>query len=210
MSFAGSALVAFRRSTRENLEAHSRGVCAPALGLRKALVRTISLEALGMIQVNVWESAWGSYLPGGQAGSPGHASILVGGIYVSFWPGREAGTLRWRGFNTKTYSEDCESYRSNNQERWSRAVPDDSTGPGLNETRMQQRWEEIKKSGLDYTWEFQCSAVVNELLIAGGSRDFVPSSLFVWTSWYVGAVSPSDVRDYTETLIEAIQKVRRY
>lgn len=158
-----------------------------------------------MIQVNVWDSAWTSYLPGGQEGSPGHASIMVGGVYVSFWPGKEAGTLKWNGFNTRTFSEDIAYYKKNNQSLWSQELPNDNVGKGLNESKMQQRWEQIKKSGVNYSWDFQCSAVVNELLIAGGCQKFV-KPFSTWSSWYVGAVSPSDIQDFTVTLAQKIKE----
>lgn len=160
-----------------------------------------------MIQVNVWDSAWSSYLPGGQEGSPGHASIWVGGVYVSFWPGKETGTLKWQGFNTRTYVEDVAYYKKNKQKLWTKEIPNDLDGPGLNEAKMQSRWKEIMQSGVNYSWDFQCSAVVNELLIAGGSQGFVPP-FSTWTSWYIGAVSPSDVQDYTETLVRKIKEAR--
>lgn len=142
-------------------------------------------------------------MPGGQEGSPGHASIWVGSIYVSFWPGKEVGTLKWKGFKTRTFGEDCAYYKKNKQKFWSKSLPNDTNGPGLNERKMQQRWKAIQSSGVNYTWDFQCSTVVNELLIAGGCQTYVKSG---WTSWYIGAVSPSDVQDYTQTLAAAIKK----
>jgi hypothetical protein len=162
-----------------------------------------------MIIVHVWESAWLSYLPVGQAGSPGHAAIQVGSTYVSFWPGAETGTLKWSGYKTKTLAEDIAYYKKNKQKHWFRTIPDDGNGEGLNEAAMIARWEEIKKSNPDYTKKFQCSHVVNELLIAGGCRKYAPPHIATWTSWVIYAVSPSDVKDYTETLIRAIKRARK-
>ncbi|MEO2011950.1 MAG: hypothetical protein ABGX22_25000 [Pirellulaceae bacterium] len=110
-------------------------------------------------------------MPGGQEGSPGHASIWGGSIYVSFWPGKDVGTLKWKGFKTRTFGEDCAYYKKNKQKFWSKSLPNDTNGPGLNERKMQQRWKAIQSSGVNYTWDFQCSTVVNELLIAGGCPD---------------------------------------
>ena len=113
------------------------------------------------------------------------------------------GTLKWKGFKTRTFSEDCAYYKKHGQRLWSKTLPNDANGPGLNELKMQQRWKAIQSSGVNYTWDFQCSAVVNELLIAGGCKTYVNSG---WTSWYIGAVSPSDIQDYTGTLAAAIKK----
>lgn len=154
-----------------------------------------------MITVNVWEAKWFS-------GSPGHASIEVGGIYVSFWPGEEAGTLKWKGFQTKTFLEDCQQYSATGQRRWFRNLPNDQSGPGLNEAAMVAEWKQILTSKKNYTVEFQCSAVVNELLIAGGCRKFAKPRLVDTETWVLGAVSPDDVKDYTLLLHDRIKTAR--
>lgn len=186
-----------------------------------------------MITVHVWSSAWDRYLlnihsrsspalwvssrvldrysPGWRSGSPGHAAIEIGSVYVSFWPGEEHFILplTWSGYNTKSKVEDLSHYRASRQNHWFRTIPNNLGGPGLDEEKMLTRWNEIQLQNPDYTTKFQCSAVVNELLIAGGSKSFVENTFQNFESWFVYAVSPSDVKDYSEALIASISQARQ-
>jgi hypothetical protein len=149
------------------------------------------------------------YLPGRGQGSPGHASIQIGNTYVSFWPGTSSGVLEWQGHRTHTLDEDIQHYRQANQTHLQENVPNNEGGPGLDEEAMRKRWKEIDLANPDYTRTFQCAAVVNELLIAGGSRNFVKNTFWEWTSWYIYAASPRNVKEYTITLVLEIQKARQ-
>jgi hypothetical protein len=42
-------------------------------------------------------------------------------------------------------------YKKNKQKFWSKSLPNDTNGPGLNERKMQQRWKAIQSSGVNYT-----------------------------------------------------------
>ncbi len=164
-----------------------------------------------MITVHVWSSAWDRYAPGGSPGSPGHAAIEIGSIYVSFWPGQEHPFIpfTWSGYNTKSKGEDLLHYRASGQNYWFRTIPNNLGGPGLDEEKMLNRWREIQAQYPNYSIGFQCSAVVNELLIAGGSRLFVENKFTDFASWVLFAVSPSDVKDYAEALIASISQARQ-
>lgn len=157
-----------------------------------------------MIEVHVWDSAWLSYLPGGDGGSPGHAAIRVGDTYVSFWPGEEVGALKWKGHKTSTFETDKKTYADLGQTHWSQIIPGSNPGPGLNESMMLASWREIQQANPDYTAKYQCSAVVNELLISGGSRKFLVNKFSNFSTWVLFAVSPSDVQDYVQDLVNAI------
>lgn len=157
-----------------------------------------------MIVVHIWEAA---YL---KNRSPGHASIQIGNEYVSFWPGAELSLLKWKGYRPEhSLSADLEHYKAHGQNYLGPLpVPNNQYGPGLDEARMLVRWREITTGNPNYSAKFQCAAVVNELLVAGGARGFVPNTLWYWTSWYIGLVSPDDVKDYTRTLNRMIYKRR--
>lgn len=154
----------------------------------------------GSILVHVWDSRWWK-------GSPGHAAIHIGNHYISFWPGESNGVLSWSGYKMKSYEEDLKTYRDAKQDHWCKYIPHDDNGAhGLNKVAMLKRWESIKKQKPDYTSKTQCSGIVNQLLLAGGSQKYAPTKLTSWSSWYLYAVSPSDVRDYVEILVPAIRK----
>lgn len=160
-----------------------------------------------MIKVHVWDSAWLSYLPGGKEGSPGHAAISFSNYYVSFWPGTETGFLKWKGHKLKTLEQDLDNYKKHGQTHWEQEIPAKTkTSDGLDEALMVARWIDIQSKNPDYTAKFQCSAVVNELLIAGESRKFLINAWYRPATWVIGAVSPADVKDYVKALIKAMKK----
>ena len=157
-----------------------------------------------MIKVHVWDSAWARYLPGSKGeGSPGHAAIAFGTTYVSFWPGEAAGLLKWKGHKLKTLDEDLANYKKYGQAHWEQEIP--SGASGLSEELMLARWIDIQSKNPDYTKSFQCSAVVNELLIAGGSRKFLVNAWYRPATWVIAAVSPADVKDYVTALVKAMK-----
>ncbi len=157
----------------------------------------------GDIILRVWEAKW-------LKGSPGHAAIHIGNQYVSFWPGSEQGTLAWSGYKTKQHSEDLTTYQTAGQSHSASIIPSNDGGKkGLDKTAMLDKWAQIRAKKPDYTAKVQCSGVVNQLLLAGGSQEFAKTSLFSWSSWYIFAVSPDDVRDYCTTLVKKIKQARR-
>ena len=162
-----------------------------------------------MIEVHVWESAWLRYLPGGGEGSPGHASISIDDVYVSFWPGDDQGKLQWGGYGLHTLQEDLAAYQGSGQGHWSAVIPPQEAGsPGLDKSQMLARWNEIVSSNPSYSATLQCSGVVNQLLLAGGSQRFAPTRITSWSTWYLLAVSPADIKSYVQVLIPAIEGSR--
>ncbi|MCP4786106.1 MAG: hypothetical protein GY903_05870 [Fuerstiella sp.] len=99
----------------------------------------------GHIIVHVWDAKW-------LKGSPGHAAIHIGTEYVSFWPGSEQGTLAWKGYRTKSYTEDIKTYQATNQCHWAAIIPsNDGKQKGLDKANMLKKWtHDIKVQNKHY------------------------------------------------------------
>jgi hypothetical protein len=108
--------------------------------------------------------------------NPGHVSLDIGAVYISYWPGEAAGKSDFKVGSTHAPSFPRSYAVDRRLER--READAHISVPGLDEARVTAAWEQFRAAAVGYNMMRQnCSTVVASLLQLGSGvpPSFSPS-----------------------------------
>jgi hypothetical protein len=143
---------------------------------------------MAKVTVHVWERALMKQQ------SPGHATVEIGSVYVSYFPGECAQSLSL----SRTLQQDITLYRERKQTHNVVELQ------GLDTVKMMTRLHELQKEKSCWSaFRYQCARMVLELLRAGGADGYASEDAkqgVVWSAGSAGGAWPEDVLWYARSV----------